>query len=140
MNVAAQSALPAWVRARGMGLYSLVTVGGLALGSALWGLVASRSLVASQMSGRGDAAGRRAGHAAWRVSASADLDLTPAPSDDPIVTLVPRPTDGPVLVTVRYQCPRRLPSFTSRCAGSNASVAGPAPAAGASTATWPHPT
>ena len=113
-NVAAQSALPAWVRARGMGLFSLVTVGGLALGSALWGLVASRSLVGAQVLAAvtllvGGLATRR-----WRVSAPQHLDLSPAPSDDPIVTLVPRPTDGPVLVSVTYQVPEAdMAEFTS---------------------------
>ncbi|HET9602501.1 MAG TPA: MFS transporter [Acidimicrobiales bacterium] len=113
-NVAAQSALPAWVRARGMGLFSLVTVGGLALGSALWGLVASRSLVGAQVLAAvtllvGGLATRR-----WRVSAFQHLDLSPAPSDDPIITLVPRPTDGPVLVSVTYQVPEAdMAEFTS---------------------------
>ena len=113
-NVAAQSALPAWVRARGMGLFSLVTVGGLALGSALWGLVASRSLVGAQVLAAvtllvGGLATRR-----WRVSAPQHLDLSPAPSDDPIITLVPRPTDGPVLVSVTYQVPEAdMAEFTS---------------------------
>ena len=113
-NVAAQSALPAWVRARGMGLFSLVTVGGLALGSALWGVVASRSLVGAQVLAAvtllvGGLATRR-----WRVSAPQHLDLSPAPSDDPIITLVPRPTDGPVLVSVTYQVPEAdMAEFTS---------------------------
>jgi len=105
MSVAAQAALPGWVRARGMGLYSLVTVGGLALGSALWGVVASRSLVASQVVAAAVMIVGTLGTPHWRISASADLDLSPAPSDDPIVTLVPRPTDGPVLVTIRYAVP-----------------------------------
>ena len=78
----------------------------------------------------------------WRVSAPQHLDLTPAPSDDPIVSLVPRPTDGPVLVSVTYQVPdAELPQPSPRpCAGSSASAAAPAPAAGASTGTWPRRT
>ena len=36
-------------RARGMGLFSLVTVGGLALGSAVWGIVANVSVVGAEV-------------------------------------------------------------------------------------------
>ncbi len=43
LNLAAQTAAPAWVRARVISMYVLVLQGGLALGSAVWGIVASRS-------------------------------------------------------------------------------------------------
>lgn len=43
LNVVAQSACAAWVRARVMSMYVLVLQGGLALGSALWGVIASRA-------------------------------------------------------------------------------------------------
>jgi predicted MFS family arabinose efflux permease len=45
LNVAAQTAAPAWVRARVISMYVLVLQGGLALGSAVWGAVASNSSV-----------------------------------------------------------------------------------------------
>jgi MFS family permease len=41
VNVAAQIALPAWVRARGLSIFMIVFNGMMALGSAAWGLVAS---------------------------------------------------------------------------------------------------
>lgn len=41
VNVAAQTALPAWVRARGLSIFMIVFNGMMALGSAVWGLVAS---------------------------------------------------------------------------------------------------
>ena len=41
VNVAAQVALPAWVRARGLSIFMIVFNGMMALGSAVWGLVAS---------------------------------------------------------------------------------------------------
>ncbi|HEY6273637.1 MAG TPA: MFS transporter [Terriglobales bacterium] len=41
LNVVAQTACPAWVRARVMSMYVLVLQGGLALGSLLWGTLAS---------------------------------------------------------------------------------------------------
>src|SRR5713101_6124504 len=40
LNGAAQTAAPAWVRARALGVYLIVFQGGLGLGSALWGLAA----------------------------------------------------------------------------------------------------
>lgn len=45
LNTSAQTAAPSWVRARVISMYVLVLQGGLALGSALWGVVASRSSV-----------------------------------------------------------------------------------------------
>ena len=54
-NVSAQSTLPAWVRARGMGLYMLVLTGCVALGSATWGLLADASLVGGAPGGGGAA-------------------------------------------------------------------------------------
>jgi len=41
LNFSAQTAAPAWVRARVISMYVLVLQGGLALGSAAWGLVGS---------------------------------------------------------------------------------------------------
>src|SRR5438270_886149 len=41
LNVSAQTAAPGWVRARVISMYVLFLQGGLALGSAVWGMVAS---------------------------------------------------------------------------------------------------
>jgi len=40
-NTAAQAAAPAWARARALSTYSLVFMGGIAVGSAAWGAVAA---------------------------------------------------------------------------------------------------
>jgi hypothetical protein len=40
LNGSAQTAVPAWVRARALGIYLLVFQGGLGIGSAFWGSVA----------------------------------------------------------------------------------------------------
>jgi len=42
LNVAAQTMLPPWLRARGLSMYLLVLQGGMAVGSAVWGGLASR--------------------------------------------------------------------------------------------------
>ena len=41
-NVAAQVTVPGWVRARALAVYGIVAQGGMAVGSAFWGLVAER--------------------------------------------------------------------------------------------------
>jgi predicted MFS family arabinose efflux permease len=106
-NVAAQIALPWWVRARGLGLFLLVITGGIAVGSALWGLVAEWSLpgayvVAAIVLVVCSASTRR-----WKLGTADTLDLAPVPGADPVVALLPRPTDGPVVVTVAYTVPDR---------------------------------
>jgi hypothetical protein len=41
-NVVAQTMCPSWMRARALSMYLLVLQGGMAVGSALWGELASR--------------------------------------------------------------------------------------------------
>jgi hypothetical protein len=105
LNVATQSALPWWVRARGLGLYLVVLAGGIALGSALWGGIAGWSIplahiLAAAVLVAGVATARR-----WRLGAVKDLDLRPATSTAPIVMFEPDADAGPVLVTVSYRVP-----------------------------------
>jgi hypothetical protein len=42
LNVAAQTMSPSWLRARTLSLYLLVLQGGMALGSAAWGALATK--------------------------------------------------------------------------------------------------
>lgn len=49
LNTAAQTMSPNWVRARALSMYLLVLQGGMALGSALWGALASRIGVPSTL-------------------------------------------------------------------------------------------
>jgi MFS family permease len=49
LNVSAQTTSPAWVRARVLSMYLLVLQGGMAAGSATWGLVATRFGVGTAM-------------------------------------------------------------------------------------------
>ena len=106
-NIAAQRALPAWVRARGMGFYLLTVQGGTALGAALWGTVASIWDVRVAL---GAAAGtlvlatlvaRR-----YKLAWGERLDLRSAPyTSEPSLVIEPRPEQGPVLVTLEYRVP-----------------------------------
>ncbi len=45
LTVAAQMALPDWVRARGMSIYQMALMGSAAAGAALWGLIASMTSI-----------------------------------------------------------------------------------------------
>ena len=105
VNVAAQATLAAWVRARGMGIYMLVLAGGLAVGSAAWGLVADWSVtgahvIAALLLVAGLLLVRR-----FRLDHTVGMDLTAGPGVDPVVMLSPRADDGPVMVTVVYRVP-----------------------------------
>ena len=42
-TVAAQTVVPAWMRARALAMYLLVFNGGMAVGSVLWGVIAARA-------------------------------------------------------------------------------------------------
>ncbi|MBW0013274.1 MFS transporter [Mycobacterium sp.] len=106
LNAAAQLHLPRWVRARGLATYLLVFTGSQALGSFVWGVVATRAgihvaLVVSAV---------LLGIAALSVTAVGLLPATGKLSRDssrawpsPLVVFEPCPNDGPVLVTVHYR-------------------------------------
>jgi MFS family permease len=114
-NVATQTVVPRWVRARALAVYLLVFQGGLAAGSALWGLVASRVgeraalLAAAASFGLGLLAVLR-----WRLQGIAALDLSPSVRPEPVTVIDPEPDDGPVLVLVSYRIdPARAAEFAA---------------------------
>ncbi len=104
LSVAAQMALPDWVRARGMSVYQMSMMGGSAIGAALWGQIATltnvrTSLVAAAVAG---VIGLLATHR-FKVGGRADEDLTPARLwKEPEVAIAFEQEEGPVLVTVEY--------------------------------------
>jgi MFS family permease len=104
-NVAAQQTAPSWVRARALAMYLLVFQGGMAVGSALWGAVASRAGITTALGLA--AAALVVGLAAavrWRLEHGEGLDLTPSQHwPDPVVAGELEPDQGPVLVTVEYR-------------------------------------
>jgi MFS family permease len=106
LNAGAQLSLPRWVRARGLSIYLLVFTGSLAIGSYVWGVVATRAGLDIAMI----CSAVVLGVAALSVPA---LPLRPPPGTvsldnstawpSPVVVFEPCPSDGPVLVTVRYR-------------------------------------
>ncbi|MFO1200671.1 MAG: MFS transporter [Burkholderiaceae bacterium] len=114
LSIAAQFALPDWVRARGMAIYQVAMMGGSALGAAFWGQVAgltdvSTSLTLAAFAGVLTAVlARRV-----RIEVSGEHDLTPASGSAPPTADAAVDTDaGPVLVTIEYLIdPARADAF-----------------------------
>ena len=102
VTVAAQLALPDWVRARGMAIYQMSIMGGSAFGAAIWGKLAELTSI----------------HVSLAVAAVSMLvalaftrnrklegseDLTPThPFDEPVPARHVELDEGPVLVTIEY--------------------------------------
>ncbi len=113
-NISVQALVPAWVRARVLAIYLLVFFGGMALGSAFWGAVATRIGISNALL---CAAGALVvGNAAayfFPLRIGEELNLEPSLHwTDPVVIIEPHPEDGPVLVTVDYRIdPERAEEF-----------------------------
>jgi hypothetical protein len=107
LNVSAQTALPDWVRARGLAISLMVFFGCMAAGSAFWGQIASATSVTVAFLSA--AAGALAAiPATWhaKLGQGEDLDLTPAMSwADPTVAedVGATPDRGPVIISIRYE-------------------------------------
>lgn len=104
LNVAAQTTVPTWVQARALGVYQLVFQGGMAIGSIIWGVIASRTStpVSLTVAALGLMVGLIAA-ARYRLKAGENQDLTPSLHwAEPSVVIEPKAEDGPVLVTLEY--------------------------------------
>lgn len=104
LNVAAQTSSPRWVRARALGAYLLVFQGGLAIGSIIWGAVATAASVSTALLGA--AAFLVAGLLAaprFRLRSGGERDVTSHQWPEPLVSAEPDHDRGPVLVTVEYR-------------------------------------
>lgn len=105
LNLSAQTALPDWVRARGLAVFLTVFFGTMAAGSLLWGQVATHLGIPAALSIA--AAGALAAiPLTWRfkLGQGEALDLTPSlhwPA--PVVSVEPAHDRGPVLVEVEYE-------------------------------------
>jgi len=104
LTLAAQVALPNWVRARGMAVYQMALMGGAAAGSLLWGQVAGFSSVRVAV-----VAAAVVGPVLWlltrrlTVEGGADPDFSPVrPASVPPTAFEVAPDEGPVMVTLEY--------------------------------------
>lgn len=104
LQIAAQTSVPPWVRARALSLYIVVFASGMAIGSLSWGAVAQRwdATFALTLAAVGTLL------ASWwalrfRLGAAANLDTAPSAHWPQPLLSIPRDDDrGPVLVTVEY--------------------------------------
>jgi hypothetical protein len=114
-NGLVQSLAPDWVRARVLSIFMLGTQGGLAAGSASWGMVGSRASVGTALlwAGLGTIATTALGLVARLPDSAADV----SPWNHwrmPVIVqdAAPGLEQGPVLVTVEYRVePRNAKAF-----------------------------
>lgn len=117
LQIAAQTAVPAWVRARALSLYIVVFSGGMAAGSLGWGWLAQtfgtpRALLAAAL---GTAVAALVG-ARFRLGEAAHVNATPSGHwPQPVVSPDLHDDRGPVLVTIEYRVdPARRHDFLQR--------------------------
>jgi len=105
LQVAAQMALPNWVRSRGLAVFMMTFMGSMALGSLSWGKIAEHGgmslalmiaaagmVLAIPLTWR------------WRISGIGDKDLSPSSHWPSLAGYSSISNDrGPVLVTIEYQ-------------------------------------
>jgi MFS family permease len=104
LQIAAQTSVPPWVRARALSLYIVVFSAGMATGSLAWGALAQRTSISLALT----LAAVGAAIAGWwalrfRLSAAEDADVMPSAHwPTPLVCEALQDDRGPVLVTVEY--------------------------------------
>ena len=103
-NVAVQTAVPAWIRARALAVYMLAFAGGLSAGSVLWGAVAThRSIRAALLYSALALLFSLLAALRYRLHLDEQADLSPSLHwPEPHVFLEPHPEQGPILVMVEY--------------------------------------
>lgn len=115
LNVAAQNALPDWVRGRGLSIYGFAFFGSMTVGALFWGAVASAFGLAAALAAAGIGAVLAMLPVRGRALPAGTLDLRPAGHwPDPVVTLDVDQEDGPVLVMIEYRIdPARAAEFAA---------------------------
>ena len=105
LQVSAQMTLPAWVRARGLAAFVVVFMSGMALGSILWGQVATRIGIPAALTTAALGMALAIG-LTWRYKLGRHQVLDFRPSLDwpaPLLAETPEPDSGPVMVTIEYR-------------------------------------
>jgi MFS family permease len=106
LNASMQLNLPAWVRARGLSVYQLIFMGGQALGSVVWGVLAQTTTSSTSLLVSAALLLICALSSLWwplheKTSA---IDLTPSSHwPEPNLVFEPEPLDGPVMVLTAYR-------------------------------------
>lgn len=105
LTVAAQRALPWWVRARGIGIYMVTLMGGVAVGSAVWGVIAGWSIPAAHVAAAATLVLGIGLTLRRRLAVVDAVGQEQAAGTEPMVNMEPGPDAGPVLVTLTYRVP-----------------------------------
>lgn len=104
LNVSAQTALPDWVRARGLSIFLTVFFGSMALGSLIWGQIATATSIETALL-LAAAGAVVAVPLTWRAKLARGEALDFSPSmhwPAPIVTGDPVAEDRPVIIQITY--------------------------------------
>jgi MFS family permease len=119
VTIAAQLALPDWVRARGMAIYQMSIMGGSALGAVIWGQLAEHTSVPTSLAAAALSMliGNALTHSRKLEGAE---DHTPThPWNEPVPAMPIELDEGPVMVTIEYLVdPARAVEFDSIMAES----------------------
>ena len=105
LQVAAQTTLPAWVRARGLAAFVVIFMAGMAIGSILWGQVATRIGISTALTTAAFGMVAAIG-LTWKFKLGDHEVLDFSPSLDwaaPVLAEIPEPDSGPVMVTIEYR-------------------------------------
>lgn len=103
LNAELQLFLPAWVRARGLGLFLVVITGSQAVGALVWGLLADHLGVrASLLIAAGVVCMGALGGLLWPVQETTQMDLQPVVWPEARLAVTPESQAGPILVVIEY--------------------------------------
>ena len=104
-NVSTQRASPDWARARMLSVYVLAFMGGMAVGAAFWGVVATAfGLSVALTAATAVLLGGLLLTRRFRIAVWEGLDLSPSGHwREPVLTDAIDPDAGPVLVTIEYR-------------------------------------
>jgi MFS family permease len=119
VTIAAQLALPDWIRARGMAIYQMSIMGGAALGAFIWGKLAEVTSVPTSLAVCAVSMVVALAFTRGRTLEGAE-DHTPThPWDEPVPEIPIALDEGPVMVTVEYLVdPSRAAEFEQLMAES----------------------
>ncbi len=104
-QMSAQTALPAWVRSRGIAIFQMFFMGSLAIGPVVWGSVTEfTSIRTALLTAAVGVVVATLYTRRWPVSGNAQLDHTPSKHwDNPEPVLTVQHEQGPVMISVSYQ-------------------------------------
>lgn len=107
LMIAAQRALPGWVRGRGLSMFLLCFALAMAIGSAAWGVVAERlGASTALMIAAGTQAASALVYAVWPPEHADDQTSVERAWPAPRLAGEPHPDAGPVLITIEYRVPQ----------------------------------